>query len=302
MRREIFHTAPFEPLVLEDDSSSSSSSGPSRTSSSIPPSSSSTPPSSSSISLSEPYRSVSYTSISTNILRPFPPNLKLWKVRWNFLNNNLSTTSDNGSAWGQATDGSLWKLWWCIDQFYKITGSDIIFDWGCGLGKMLFSAFFLCRVKCVYVGVEKENGLYGVCKRISRVMKFVEGCYCYVAHADSSLLEDFCPATVVVQYDGPNRSPASQTHKHIMQLAFTSCTVRVLFSTKLSPQLYREYFEGTSFEPLWRCVGIDGLMFGTSPTKGYLWVKRSRGRDENREDGMGGLQHLVNQARSRDLT
>lgn len=252
--------------------------------------------------LSDTYNSVGYFSISKTIPKPYPPNLKLWKSRWHALDNNLSVTSAGGSAWGQATSESLWKIWHVIDQNYEITESDIIFDWGCGLGKMLFSSCFLLGVKCVCVGVEKELNIYSVCKRISRVMNIVEGCYSCVEHGNSALLENFCPATVVVQYDGPNKSATSEAHRHIMKLAFTSSSVQVILSTKLSPQLYSDYFSGTSFVQLWRCVGINGLMFGKSTTKGYLWLKRRGGGKVQDEYGVGGLQHLVDRARSQGLS
>ena len=174
---------------------------------------------------------------------------------------------------GEATAGSLCKIWTAIGRTVQVDPGDTVLDWGAGAGKMLAAArFFGPHAPTLRLrGHEIDAELVQKCRRNLALL----GCDAHVEHGDSSLVQDFGVVHVVVQYDGPAVNHVQPYHETIMRTLVANAHVKCIFSTKMNPQLfYGTYFPGEQPRSKWRCLKIPNLCFQGCRMHGYLYISR----------------------------
>jgi hypothetical protein len=202
--------------------------------------------------------------------RPPPDSIRNLQNAWNRTIPGLTTSERH--AYGEATSGSLWKIWDAITSEVQLTSQDVLVDWGCGAGKMLLSKqYFSPFPQMTARGFEIDKAVYA--KAIQN-LSLLEIENTEVRLADSVSVQSWAPATIVMQYDGGPQSHIMEEHRTIMTTIFGSPTIRVVFSTKLTEGLFRSYFATPRQLNAWRVVRIRGLSFGGSKFIGYLWIRR----------------------------
>lgn len=159
-----------------------------------------------------------------------------------------------------------------------LQGGDVMVDWGCGSGRWLIFAPLLFEVQgLITVGIECDPLVANFCQwHLCRARHFGVPVRSHVVFADSASMNSFCPARVVLNYDGkygPYDERGLREHRTIMHKVFGSNTVDAVFSTKLTPAFFAKYF----------CVDVGrwswldcSLLFGHSRYKGYIYVRQSR--------------------------
>jgi len=187
----------------------------------------------------------------------------------------------NKHVYGEANSGSLWKIWAVISQIVGITADDVVGDWGAGAGKMIFSKQFMCPFPDIpAIGMEIDEPVFRRCQRNAQLLGTT---LTNTRHflGDSASVQNWAPVTIMLQYDGPTTCHLQEYHLKIMRALFSTVTVRCVFSTKLNKDLFRDYFtrrkKDRAILTAWRVVKINGLAFGESKYKGYLWIRNSTG-------------------------
>jgi hypothetical protein len=207
------------------------------------------------------------------IEKPKPRRITQLEVFWRKTLPELTVVT--GHMYGEATAGSLWKLWKIIHAEVATTPDDIILDWGMGAAKMLLSKqYFAPFPNMCAIGVEIDVPTFT--RAVRNVVHNGLARNMHLLRADSAMFRSWEPATIVMQYDGGAQSFIEPYHQTIMTALFRTPTVRAVFSTKLNLALFHAYFDtgdhGVSTRH-WRLVRIPGLCFGGSSFLGNLWVR-----------------------------
>ena len=181
--------------------------------------------------------------------------------------------SSEEHMYGEATAGSLDKIWQAIARFVRTDQRDRLLDWGAGAGKMLISRHFFAPYPDISaLGVEKDRSVYNALVR--NRTKFNDPMT--VIHGDSTLQTSWEGATLAIQYDGPRQAHMEDYHRVIMTKLMTTASLKCLLSTKMCPRLFLDYatLHGEVDVSDWVCVRISGLNFGGSSYKGHLYIRR----------------------------
>lgn len=129
----------------------------------------------------------------------------------------------------------------------------------------------------VALGIEAVQGIADICKknlgdrRLSNLVR-----------AESHTFTSFCPARVVVNYDGGNQAMLNtvkgQIHRTIMRTVFCSPTVDVVVSTRLNRDTFLRYFTNHWDKlqgSMWKCLYIEKCGFGGSRFTVNVWFRLS---------------------------
>jgi hypothetical protein len=166
---------------------------------------------------------------------------------------------------------SLWKIWDAIQKNVILTDQDVLLDWGCDTGILLASKQFFSPFPHIRsIGVEKRHDVFEYSMQNLRSLGTTNT---QIIHADSSTVQSWDPATIVLHYDGGSRMQNSM-YRTIMSTLFRTKTVRVVFTLRLNIALFRSYFDDSEDIHKWRVVRLYGLTFHKSKRRvGYLWVR-----------------------------
>ena len=103
-------------------------------------------------------------------------------------------------------------------------------------------------------------------------------------HADSQTFTSFVPCTICFAYDGPQPIDRLEYHVDIILTVLRSQSIRAMFSTKVSENVFLDYTDGQQEDHYyidsltgrkWQCIRIQGLAFDTSRYMGFLWILNS---------------------------
>jgi hypothetical protein len=129
----------------------------------------------------------------------------------------------------------------------------------------------------VVLGIECAQKIFDICKTN---LTNIRGSNAVLAKSES--FDSFCPARVVVNYDGGiqamSRTLNGQIHQQIMRKAFCSPTVDVVVSTRLNWDAFWDYFGGNLHllgGSLWKCIYIKQCVFGGSKFTPNVWFRMS---------------------------
>lgn len=218
---------------------------------------------------------VGVTNYTQCIPKPKPTSIDVLERFWRSTNPGLTLADKH--AYGEATAGSLWKIWQAIESHITTTPFDVILDWGMGAGKMVLAKQVLAQhPSMLCIGIEISRSTYEkaisniTTFRLTRVLQNI-----ITLHGDSRTFINWAPVTIAMQYDGGTQPDVVPYHYDIMNALFSTATVRVVFSTKLNERLFHLYFdESEAVRPRdWRLVRIHGLSFGHSSFIGNLWIR-----------------------------
>lgn len=203
--------------------------------------------------------------------------------KWNVLypTHNLSSTESGGFIYGEPTFMAMTRICHVIKSELAclqkpLQPNDVFLDWGCGAGKWLcFAQQLLGVLRLVVLGIEIEQTMFEICKKnVSDV------CCANILHAASQSLSNFCPARIVVNYDGGpqamQNTAKGRIHQTIMRTAFSSPTVDVVVSTRLNWDAFWAYFTDHWHHlggSLWKCIYIRNCGFGGSRFTTNVWFR-----------------------------
>jgi hypothetical protein len=217
--------------------------------------------------------------VTPKIAVPQPRCITRFESYWKQTCPGLSSAKKH--MYGEASAGSLWKIWAVIFQIVGITADDVVGDWGSGAGKMVFSKQFMCSCPDIpAIGMEIDASLFQRCQENAEILgTMLTNTRTFLG--DSASVQNWAPITIMLQYDGPTNCHLQEYHLTIMRAVFSTVTVRCVFSTKLDKNLFRDYFSRTKKDrailTAWKVVKINGLVFGKSQYKGYLWIRKPTG-------------------------
>lgn len=180
-------------------------------------------------------------------------------------------------AWGEPTPRSLERIWDAILDHAPPTEKDILLDWGAGRLKFLLSSRFFCPFRTVGIGVEIDDAMFQLARQILEASGQQSNFHLF--HRDSASFStaewEKLGVSIVVQYDGPAVQNRADYHRKIMQNLLATSTVRVVFSTKMNPALFADYFQTShpSTYAAWKCARVPNLRFGNSSYLGFLWFR-----------------------------
>jgi hypothetical protein len=206
---------------------------------------------------------------------PKPKLLKEFEFFWNSTNPQLNTSSRH--MYGEATGGTLYKIWRLIHKLCIIRENDVLLDWGMGAGKIIISKMFFSPHNIASVGVEVDPHTFGIAKRNIHKMAVTNNkIYCDDSSEKPSRFWEGLGCSIVIQYDGGTSSFVSAYHYKLMHALFNARTVRAVFSTKMNRSLFMTYFEDREdILRKWKVHQVGGLSFGRSFFKGYLWTLKA---------------------------
>jgi precorrin-6B methylase 2 len=170
---------------------------------------------------------------------------------------------------------SLWKIWDAIQKNVILTDQDVLLDWGCATGIMLASKqFFSPFPHMRSIGVEMRRHIF---EKSILTLRSLGITNTQIILGDSSSVQSWDPATIVLHYDGESLGQDA-TYRTIISKLFRSQSIRVVFTFRLNIALFRAYFEASDVVDIqkWRVVRIHGLTVQKSKRRvGYLWVRIS---------------------------
>jgi hypothetical protein len=209
--------------------------------------------------------------------------------QWDLIypTNKLTYGFSGSHAYGEPSLGTMARICYVIRSELQLQGrplqaGDVLLDWGAGAGKwLLFARAFLHAPGMFALGVEVEEAIHRVCTQNINVAQDQGFSFnTEVIHSSSETFLSFCPARVVVNYDGGyqkrSHTPKSRIHQTIMRTAFVSPSVDVVVSTRLNQQQFRDYFEGHSHRlrgSNWKCRVLPGANFGGSSFNVNIWFR-----------------------------
>jgi hypothetical protein len=177
--------------------------------------------------------------------------------------------------YGEATSGSLWKIWGALTRFVGIRPDDIVVDWGWGWSDALFQAVFLPLPNIRAIGVELDKSSFEKAEQnlasLGEELKNTN-----LIHTDSTTFHHWDPVTIAIQYDGPANPYLQEYHRTIMTNLFETPTIRAVFSTKLNLSTFIDYFDNADTVVVledWRLMKLTGLNFGVCSYLGNLWIR-----------------------------
>jgi hypothetical protein len=207
---------------------------------------------------------------------------KSFQKKWCEISPTKNKLTVSGKrAYGETSFGTMARICHLISSELQHLGKplqpcDILLDWGCGAGNWLCFARELLGVpSMVALGIEMDDEIYAICtKNLRHISK------CNVLQAESETFKSFCPARVVVNYDGGNQAllytPNGTINRTIMRTAFSSPTVDVVVSSRLNWNTFWTYFKdhldrlGGS---VWKCIYVEDCRFGKSTFNYNVWFR-----------------------------
>jgi hypothetical protein len=224
-------------------------------------------------------RGLSLQRVSVCIPTPVPEAIGQLESFWRTTNPGLASCEDH--AWGEGSAGTQYKIWEVINRRAPLDKHSRVGDWGSGAAKMLIAHKYFARLPepgqsaVPVVGVEKDPVTFARGVANLRQAGFQPGTpECVTLNCDSTLIPSWDGLTHVLLYDGGPRHANSiqEYHQTIMTNVFATDSVRCVFSTQLTPVLFRAYF-GTMYDWKWRLYVLGGMNWGNSHYQGYLYVK-----------------------------
>ena len=107
-------------------------------------------------------------------------------------------------------------------------------------------------------------------------------CRTSVLQDRSETIQSFCPARIILNYDGGaqkfQETVKSRIHLRIMRTAFCSPSVDVIVSTKTNLHMFCRYFVRHLAKlsgSVWKCYYIPGCNFGGSTYTTNVWFRVS---------------------------
>jgi hypothetical protein len=202
--------------------------------------------------------------------------------QWNrmYPTNYLTSGVSGEFAYGETSFLTMARICHVIKselQLHKpLQPGDMLLDWGCGAGKWLFFARnFLGIAQMVTLGIEAVEDIFRICQKNLGDVRLSS-----ILHAESHTFTSFCPARVVVNYDGGNQAMQNtvkgRIHRRIMRTAFCSPTVDVVVSTRLNWDAFWCYFSKhwhNLHGSLWKCIYIEKCGFGGSRFTVNVWFR-----------------------------
>jgi hypothetical protein len=219
----------------------------------------------------------------------FPESLSqvalLCQQQWNqiYPTNNLTSGISGEFVYGETSFLTMARICHVIRSELKflnkpLQSGDVLLDWGCGAGKWLcFARQLLGVTKMVALGIEAVEGIVDICQKNLCDVRLTN-----LVHAESHTFTSFCPARVVVNYDGGNQAMQNtvkgRIHRRIMRTAFCSPTVDVVVSTRLNWETFWSYFSKHLHNlhgSVWKCIYIEKCGFGGSRFTVNVWFRLS---------------------------
>ena len=207
---------------------------------------------------------------------------------WNALcpTHNLTFGIAGDIAYGEASFGTMARVSHVITSELAQLGKplqpgDVFLDWGCGAGKwVLIARELLEEPDLIVVGIEKNDKIMQLCHENLMRAQRMGKTGINVLKANSGNFTSFCPARVVVNYDGGTQKLLQKfrMHCHIMRNVFCSSTVDVVVSTRLGSAAFRRYFANHLVKfcgSLWKCLYIPNGYFGGSKFNVNVWFRLS---------------------------
>jgi hypothetical protein len=142
---------------------------------------------------------------------------------------------------------------------------------------MFLSAPVFAGRAILSIGIEKDENIYKSCSTSVRIAHIKKIYGCYILFGNACHLRSFVPATIVMAYDGLHDVQADihTEHYDIHHALFSSPTVRVVVSTKLTPSLFRHYFRLTNtIYSSWYHIRLPGLRFASTSHSINLWFRK----------------------------
>jgi hypothetical protein len=210
---------------------------------------------------------------------PRPLSINQFQSFWKTTNPQLTASMLVPHAYGEATAGTLFKLWSILQIYVPLVATDVLLDWGAGAGKMLCSKFYFSPFPQMRaIGFEMDEQIYAGLKRNIDRLPVLGRQTLTIAHRDSTTVTaehwTALGVTIALQYDGGPQAHLEEYHKTIMTSLFHSPTVRCVFSTKMNLSLFMSYFDTDPVvRTSWRLVRVGGLLYGKSAFIGNLWIK-----------------------------
>lgn len=217
---------------------------------------------------------------SVRIPSPVPGSIGKFEHFWRNTN-NPDLVSCEGHAWGEGTAGTHYKIWQVINKRAPLDAKSRILDWGAGANKMLIGHKYFAKLQrgqsvAPIVAVEKDPATFAKGLANLKQAGFQPGTPdCVTINCDSTCIPSWRGITHVLLYDGGPRHATTiqEYHQTIMTNVFATDSVQCVFSTQLTPALFRAYF-GTVYDWKWSVYILDGMNWGGSSYQGYLYVKR----------------------------
>ena len=193
----------------------------------------------------------------------------LWKSSANY-----GLVSAEKNMYGEATAGSLDKLWQAIVRYVQTAPDDLVCDWGAGAGKMLISRRFFAPYPGVRaLGIERDASVYETLRRNREIFHDPM----VIIKRDSTTIEDWEGVTIVLQYDGPSQTHTETYHYDIITRILCTNSLKCLFSTKLNKPAFLRYAAAHgAIEPSdWVHIKVKNLSFGGCGYTGHLYIRRA---------------------------
>lgn len=216
-----------------------------------------------------------------------------FKQEWRTLypTHDLTWGLSGEFVYGEPSLGTMGRICSVISselaiQKKPLCESDILLDWGCGAGKwLIFARDFLRLPRMKAIGIESEQKIFDVCCVNVCAAKNAGRTRVHVLHARSESFDSFCPARVVLNYDGSPQKPLAvaangkgRIHKTIMRNAFCSPTVDVIVSTRLNEHTFKQYFHrhlARLRHSVWKCIFVPACDFGGNKFATNVWFRLS---------------------------
>ena len=125
----------------------------------------------------------------------------------------------------------------------------------------------------VALGIEQEQPIFEICQaNLCDIQRS------NVLLARSESFASFCPARVLIGYDGGNQAmqhgPKGLIHRTIIRTAFCSPTVDVVVSTRLNLETFWTYFSKHLHKlrgSVWKCIFMERCGFQGSHFTMNMW-------------------------------
>ena len=177
---------------------------------------------------------------------------------WNKCDNKLQYGGSRG-LYGTGTAFTLKVIWGAIQWLIQLTDEDVVADFGLGEGKFLHSISFFCNFPDMQgFGWENAEQRY---HRSLEILAENPLPNCKFNLGNSAEVKNWAPATIIYNYDGSPQTHIELEHRTIMLNIFRSESVRLLFTTKMSPSVWRDYFAHNP--DWWNRVKREWVVFKT---------------------------------------
>jgi hypothetical protein len=203
--------------------------------------------------------------------------------------NKLTYGLSGEHMYGEPSFGTMARICHVISSELQRQGrplqpGDVLLDWGAGAGKwLLFARDFLQSPDMFALGIEIEEQIFRICSKNIEVAQAQDvALRTKVLHSSAATFLSFCPARVVVNYDGGYQkkldTPKGRIHQTVLRTAFVSPSVDVVVSTRLNLQTFEDYFSGHLLRlghSRWKCLFLESQNFGGSNFNVNIWFRLS---------------------------